>query len=92
MANPDRNTPSSMETPWRQDVGEFPPAVIPDPRRNDPNIRPDIPGAMHGSESDDRSVAPDEGTGASGAVLNGDPIEFAEESDFDENDSEQSDA
>jgi hypothetical protein len=80
MTNPDQ--PSAINDPatrWRQDLEEFPPAVIPDPHRHNPDVHPDIPGPMHGTDGDNRSVAPDEGTGACGSVLDGEKIEFADD-------------
>jgi hypothetical protein len=78
MANPVSSEPTGIGDSMSsapQDLGELPPAVIPAPQREIPDIHADAP--MHGTDADNRSVGAGEGSGNCGDMLGSGWIELA---------------
>ena len=61
MAFPDPTTS-------RPDLDQLPPGVIPDPHRRKPNDPEESVTPMHGTDSDNKAIAPGEGSASDGAV------------------------
>ena len=78
MAHPISSEPTGIGDSMSsapQDLGELPPSVIPAAQRETADIHADAP--MHGTDADDRSVAPGEGSGNCGDMLGSGQIELA---------------